>query len=239
MKITKREIIASVSIVAIMLLIGFLIVGKISDNLIDANDKYNKATKIESAELFKYGMDTSIGNAFIYGDLKAVDAVAYPEISGKYLSIAKNKERYTMHTRQVSYRVGKSTHHRTETYWTWDTVQSESLVGKKVTFCGQNFNYSQFNRQGEDHITTINESPHIRYQYYGCKPELKGTIFACLLDRNISKDGAMFYKDMTIDKTMKLVTSDSSTFIFWIFWIIFILGLVALFYYFDNKWLEN
>ena len=84
-EITKREILVSVSIVAIMLLIGVLIAGKISDYQLDKNEKYNKAIKIESQELFEYGMRTNAGNAFVYGDLKAVDTVTYPGIGGEYI----------------------------------------------------------------------------------------------------------------------------------------------------------
>ena len=64
--------------------------------------KYNKAIKIESQELFEYGMRTNAGNAFVYGDLKAVDTVTYPEIGGEYIYIEKVKERYTLYTRQVA-----------------------------------------------------------------------------------------------------------------------------------------
>ena len=45
-EITKREILVSVSIVAIMLLIGVLNAGKISDYQLDKNEKYNKTIKI-------------------------------------------------------------------------------------------------------------------------------------------------------------------------------------------------
>ena len=62
-EITKREIIASVSIVAILLIIGFLISNKISEWNVDKAEIYNKAVKIESSELFQYGMDTNVGNA--------------------------------------------------------------------------------------------------------------------------------------------------------------------------------
>lgn len=48
-------------------------------------------------------MRTNAGNAFVYGDLKAVDTVTYPEIGGEYIYIEKVKERYTMHTRQVAH----------------------------------------------------------------------------------------------------------------------------------------
>lgn len=90
-EITKREILASISIIAMMLLIGFVISGRISNYILDRNEKYNKAIKIESSELFEYGMRTDVGYAFVYGDLKAVDTVSYPEINGEYMYIEKNR----------------------------------------------------------------------------------------------------------------------------------------------------
>ena len=135
MQITKREILLSVSIIAIMLVIGVLISGKISEVQMDSNEKYNKATTIESTELFRYGMDTSIGNSFVYGDLKAVDPVTYPEIGGQYLSVTKIKERYTMHTRVVTSTDSKGkTTSKTETYWTWDEVNRERINSNKMLF---------------------------------------------------------------------------------------------------------
>ena len=92
-EITAREIIASISIIAIMLLFGVLIHGKISEHQMDINEIYNKAVKIENGDLFQYGMDTNIGNAFVYGELKAVDTVTYPEIGGEYMYVEKIKER--------------------------------------------------------------------------------------------------------------------------------------------------
>ena len=82
-EITKREIIASISIITVMILIGVLISSKISEHQMDKNEIYNKAVKIENTDLFWYGMDTNVGNAFVYGDLEAVDTVTYPEIGGK------------------------------------------------------------------------------------------------------------------------------------------------------------
>ena len=74
-EITKREVLASISIVAVLLLIGVLISGKIEESQTDKNAVYNKAIKIDSKDLFEYGMRTNIGNAFVYGDLVAVDSV--------------------------------------------------------------------------------------------------------------------------------------------------------------------
>ena len=144
-EITKREILASISIVAVMLLIGVLISAKISEHQMDKNEIYNKAVKIESQELFQYGIDTNVGNAFVYGDLKAVDTVTYPEIGGEYMSVEKVKERYTRHTRTVTKTRtvnGKSqTYTETEVYWTWDAVDRWSEHCNKVTFLDIEFDY--------------------------------------------------------------------------------------------------
>lgn len=125
-EITKREILASTSIIAILLLIGVLISAKISEFQLDQNEIYDKAVKIESTDLFQYGMNTNIGNAFVYGDLEAVDSVTFSEISGKYMSITKVKEEYTRHTRVVTERDSKgNTHTKTEEYWSWDEIDRE------------------------------------------------------------------------------------------------------------------
>ena len=147
-EITKREIIASISIIAVMILIGVLISGKISEHQMDKNEIYNKAVKIKNTDLFQYGMDTNVGNAFVYGDLEAVDTVTYSEIGGEYMYVEKVKERYTKHTRQVSHTKtvnGKTqTYYTTETYWTWDMVGGEDIKCKEISFCGITFKSNKF-----------------------------------------------------------------------------------------------
>lgn len=171
--ITQREIIVSISIIAIMLLFGVLISGKISEHQMDKNEVYNKAVKIESTDLFQYGMDTNVGNAFVYGDLKAVDTVTYPEIGGKYMYVEKVKEKYTRHTRTVTKTRtvnGKTqTYTETEVYWTWDRVGSEDQKCKQISFCGVTFDSNKIDIPGANYIDTIKESSKIRYKYYGSK----------------------------------------------------------------------
>lgn len=75
-EITKREVLASISIIAVMILVGILISAKITERQMDRNEVYNKAVKIDSQEMFSYGMRTNVGNAFIYGTLQAVDPVS-------------------------------------------------------------------------------------------------------------------------------------------------------------------
>ena len=240
-EITKREILASISIIAVMILIGVLISGKISEHQMDENEVYNKAVKIESTDLFQYGMDTNIGNAFVYGDLKAVDTVTYPEIGGEYMYVKKVKERYTEHTKQVAHTRtvnGKSqTYYTTETYWSWDRVGSENVKCKEISFCGITFDSNKFGIPSTNYIDTIKESSHVRYKYYGTETKFTGTIFTKLKDKTIS-DNTYFYNNKNIEETVDCLESEGGEISFWIFWIILIIVCVFGFYYLDNKWLE-
>ena len=239
MEITKRELVASISIVAIFLIIGILISGKLNEAVMDANEKYYKALKVDTKEMFQYGMDTSIGNAFVHGDFEAVDTVSYPEIDGEYLYIKKVKEKYTRHTRTVVTTINGRTSTRTETYWTWDIVGTESEQSKEVSLLGIDFNTSQFDIPHGDYITTIKESSHIRYKYYGYPAKSNVTIFTSLKDGNIGQSNIPIYKDLNIEQTIQRLEQNFGMAIFWMAW----LGLTALvvlgFYYLENDWLNK
>lgn len=240
-EVTKREVLVSISIIAVMLIIGILISEKISEYQMDENEIYDKAIRIESTDLFRHGMNTNIGNAFVFGVLKAVDTVTYPEIGGKYMYVKKVKEKYTMHTRTVTYTTGsgtnRQTHTRTEVYWTWDKVGSEDIRCKEILFCGIVFDSNKFNIPNTKHIKTIKESSHIRYKYYGVETEYKGTIFADLRDGTIP-DNTAFYNDMDIESAVEHLRIGGGETIFWICWILLISVCVFTFCYFENKWLE-
>lgn len=236
-EITYREILASISIVAVMLLIGFVISGKISQIQNDKNAKYNKAVKIESTDLFRYGMDTNVGNAFVYGELKAVDTVTYPEIGGEYMYVEKIEEHYNRHTRTYTTTDGKGhTRIHTEVYWSWDYAGSEDMQCKEVSFCGVVFDSNKIKLPSADYIDTIKESGYVRYKYYGTNIEYKGTIFTELKDKTIS-NSTLFY-EMSIKETKDKLERNIGVVIFWIVWIIVIVLAVFGFYYIDNEWLE-
>ena len=239
--ITVREIIASISIIAVMILIGILISEKISEQQIDKNEIYNKAVKIDSSELFQYGMNTNIGNAFVYGDLEAVDTVSFPEIEGEYLYIEKVKERYTQHTRLVTKTRtvnGKTqSYTTTETYWTWDRVDSEEQKAKKISFCDIIFSIDKIELPNSEYIDTVKESSNIRYKYYGIGTKFTGTIFTDLKNKTIS-DNTSFYNNMTIEETVNYLESSGGVIMFWIFWIILTGACIFGFFYIDNRWLE-
>lgn len=238
MEITKREVITSIIIIAVMLIIGFVISDKISDYQNDKNAKYHKAVQIKNTELFKYGMDTSVGNAFVYGKLKAVDTVTFDGIDGEYMHIKKVKEKYTMHTRTVTYKVGKTTQTRVKTYWTWDYAGSEEKTCKEVTFCGVKFKSGKIDIPEDEYIDMQKESSHIRYKYYGTDTEHEGTVFTKLNKGTIS-DKSSFYEGMTIQETVEALTSGGEEIVFWIIWILLTVFATYRFYYMDNRWLNE
>ena len=188
-----------------------------------------------------YGMKTNIGNAFVYGDLEAIDTVTYPEIGGSYMYVEKVKEKYTRHTRTVTRTRtvnGKpQSYTTTEVYWTWDRVSSEDMRCKELRFLGVTFNSNKFIIPETRHIDTIKESSHVRYKYYGTDIKFTGTIFAKLGDNTIP-DKTEFYKNTTITDLVDRKTSNVGLPIFWTCWLILIIGCVIGFYYIDNRWLE-
>jgi hypothetical protein len=240
--ITKREILASIAIVCVMLLIGLLISSAIHESLMDAYQEYNTALQIDNdKETFKYGMKTNIGNAFVYGDLKTVDTVTFDEIGGEYSYVKKVKERYTRHTRTVTKtRVvnGKTqSYTTTETYWTWDTIDSWEKHSEKIAFLNVEFDYGTIDFPSSEYITTIRESSNIRYKYYGSPTECEGTLCAKLENNTIAN--VSFYNNKTIAQVMESLESKWQLVLFWIGWVILMGGSVAGFYYIDNQWLED
>lgn len=240
-EVTKRELLSSVSIIAIMLLIGVLIGEKISNYQMDQNEQYNKAVKIENKELFEYGMRTNVGNAFVYGDLKTVDPVTYPEIGGAYMYVEKVEEHYNKHTRQVSHtRVvnGKSqTYYTTETYWSWDYAGSESITCKEISFLGVVFGSDKINIPDGHYIDTVKKSSHVRYKYYGVGTQFTGTIFTELRDGTI-KNSTSFYENLTIDEAVDRLETSVAIAVFWVLWVILMCAVLYGFFYLDNRWLE-
>ena len=236
-EITKREILVCISIFAIMLMLGAWIGGGISEACADRNEVYNKAVKLVTADLFEYGMRTNVGNAFVYGDLKAVDTVTYEEIGGEYMYVEKVKEKYTKHTQTYTVTVNGKRQTRTRTYWSWDVVGRDSKKCEEVAFLGVVFDSDKIRVPSDHYIDTISGGYHIRYKYYGVSTEHVGTIFTDLRDDTIS-DRTPFYKNSTIPETVEHLQAWDWTPVFWIFWIILTAGACYGFCYLDNRWLE-
>lgn len=250
-EITKREVIFSVIIASFILMLGFLISGKISEVSLDSETKMNQALQITDEKMFKYGINTNVGNALCYGELSAVDAVSYLELDGEYMYIKKVKEECTEHSRTVSN--GKTSH--VEYYYTWDEVSKEEIHSNNLSFLGEQFDYDKIDKPSSDFKVTIysdgsidnyydddgdwDDEGDIRYSYYVIDKSYNGTLETELKDNTISDDNR-FYENKTIQE---VIDDNKSSHIFgliffWFVWIIFIVFVVFIFYYLDNRWLD-
>lgn len=249
MKIAKREIIASIVIIAVMLTIGFIISRKITEHQIEKNAEYQKAVHITDRELFEYSMRTNVGNAFVYGNIKPVDTVTYEEIGGEYLYVEKIKERYEKHEKEVTKKDENGKEYTTkEEYYTWDTESRESKHVEEISFCGIVFPYGKISLPADKYIDTIRgdrewswkseEFVKVRFKYYGIDTNHTGTVYTRLAENTIS-DNSLFYKDCTIEQALEKCTLESGNVAFWIVWIFLICVCVYGFFYLENKWLED
>lgn len=241
--VTKREILFSIVIVSLMLLVGFTIHGNINDSLMLKYQEYNTALQIDNnKDMFTYGMRTNVGNAFVYGELKAVDPVTYPEIEGSYSSVRKVREEYRKHYRTVTKtRTGANgkteTYTVTEEYWTWDEIDSWNKCSTKITFCDVEFDYGTINFPYQSHIDTQDGGYHVRYVYYGSPIECVGTLYTVLENGTINS--SKFYYNYNIERTIESLETGWQLGMFWFFWILLTGGCVILFCYLDNRWLED
>ena len=235
--ITKREIITSIAIVAIMFMLGTIISGAIADYSEEKKKEYNQAMQIDSKELFEYGMNTSVGNAFVYGQLKAVDTVTFDEVGGQWLWISKEREDYTRHEREVEHTDSEGhTYYETEVYYTWDHVWTKEKHSEKITFMDIEFDYDLIDVSDTEYIDTIYKGFDTRYIYRGSSIEHTGTIYTNLQDGTIEK--CHLYEDRTIQEVLESKNKDFGQIIFWILWILFIGVVTYGFYYLDNSWLR-
>lgn len=241
--ITKREILISIAIIAVMVIFGLMIHGSIEDSLMLKHQEYNLALQIDNnKDMFEYGMRTDVGNAYVYGTLKCLDPVTFEEIGGQYSAVEKVKEKYTRHTRLVTKTRtlpnGKTqTYTEEEVYWTWDKVDSWIKRSTRILFVDVEFKYGEIGFPGASHVETIKESSNIRYVYYGAPIESVGTLYAKLENNTINESS--FHINKTIEEVHKYHTSSGAIVLFWIGWILLTGLLVFGFIYIDNHWLED
>lgn len=241
MEIKRREVIFSIVIIAVLLIVGFTISGRIRQNLLEKYQEYDSAIKIDKEELFLYGMRTNIGNSFVYGELKAVDSVTFSEIDGEYSYVKKEEQEYRRHSRTVTetYKDGNGKSHtrtKTEDYWTWDTMRTVEKHATRITFLNVEFAYEKIPFPSSNYLVTVSTGFHKRNQYYGTGMNFQGTIYTSLKDETIHQTS--FYQDLTMDETLEYLESGHELIWFWVLWIILIVVVVVVFYYLENRWLD-
>lgn len=257
-KVTFREVLASIIIIFTLGAVGIYIDTKITDNFIENNNVYHKSVKIKDKDSLDYLKQTKVGNSLIEGDFQSDKGVTFEEINGKYTYIEKVKEKYTMHTRTVCSGSGKKRHCRVETYWTWDRVDSEEKFAKNINFYGNKLNTKYIvNQISEDDLDLernisdkykkdvkgnyLYESSRIRYYYEYIPLKFKGTIFTSFSDEDKSFNEYEVKYNTTIDQLLYEEENAINYFaiFFRIIWIIIIAAIVYFYVALENDYLED
>ena len=227
------------------MILGIFIDSGLQDSIQENLSQYYKALKIESQEPFQYALDTSIGNSLVYGEIVAANPVSFKEYNGEYFYIEKVYEHYTRHTRTVTSTDSKGkTKTRVEVYYTWDVVDREIKKSKSFNIYGGNFENSinglPYQKSGNFRIDSDD-----RYYFVYVPDNFIGT-----METNIGKDeiysfygesDIRFYYNQSPNEVISDMENSLNSFqiTFWIGWILLTSGCVALFCYFDNRWLED
>lgn len=241
MEITKRELLFSTIIVAVMVGLGILISNPILSNSREAELKASSSVQIDTPDKFDYIRRTNAGDFIAEGRIDAESPVSIPDIPGQYMEIKKVKERYTAHTRVRHTTDGKgNTRTYTEVYHTWDEVHTDLFVCDSLKFMNQTFPTDgvRFRRDLRQY-KTIKESSSVRYVYY-TYPDTCSGIMTGIADEKTYSD-LRFRENMSIEKYLKSMSDKVSLggVIFWIMWILLTIGAVVGFCAYENTWLED
>lgn len=265
MEITKREILFSVIIVAVMLIIGFFLNSGIEESNTKNNEVYYLATKIENENQFQYGLKTSVGDTLTYGEIIAASPVTMEKISGEYFYIEKVVEEYNRHTKTETYKDSNGkTRTRTKVYYSWDHEFTKTEKSDSFSFMGMTFsnpiNNLPYERADLSKLAVDQSKVHMNYiynddyffesvgdtrEYYNIVPiSFSGTLEAKLVDNKLENfsgnEDLTFHYNKDIEKTIKDIENVGNSWViaFRIIWGMLTIGAVFVFYYFENKWLE-
>lgn len=228
--ITKRELIASISILVFFFVAGAMLYGILDKQANDANDIYRKAITITDSQNMKYGIETGIGNAFVGGELSSIDPVTYK--GTEYMSLKIVKQKYTKHIRKS----GKNT----IITHSWDTINTSYSSCNYVNFLGIKFLYKNIDGLVYREIETVKESYTIRYIYYGIPKAIKCSSFVSL-NKDIVNKNIYFHENVDVNALRRICLNDGKVtkICFVIGWIVLTSFAVFMFYRIDNNWLED
>lgn len=264
---TKREILVSVIMVCLLLCLGFFIDSKIVEGQTLSKEKYNKALKIDNNnEMFKYAIETNVGNIINYGEFKIDKGVNSEWLKNDYMYIEKITEEYTRHYRTVCSGSGKSRSCHTETYYTWDVINSQVSNVPTIKYSGLDFNFNDFknypkyrlelnqdmvakNKIDKIKNNCIYEKIRMfganvgdkRYFYKVINKNFMGTVFGTTKNNKFTDENGLEINNQTIKEFVKNKNDGFSIgrIVFWIFYIVLCSCGIAYYIYLENNYLED
>lgn len=262
MEITKREVLFSLVIIILSLTIGFFVRSSIVSNRIEELELYTKALEVQEIEDFNYALETKVGNVLAFDDCYSMESVSLSELKQEYSVIMKIKEEYTSHTESYKDSKGNT---NTRTTYSWDRKNKQIYNVNEIVFMDRKLSINLFefdevdfevlnlnqNTVNEDVLSLCNSTYYYpngkrtiegncRYRYYVIPLKFSGTMFMDLNADTFTKDNTEFYLNKTIEEVIELKSNtESGGFFFWLVWLFVTFILVFIFYFIDNKWLED
>lgn len=243
MEITKREILASVTILAIMVGIGVWLSAPILSKATERYLAVASSVVANTDDEFDYISRTNAGRFLANGTLSVIDTVRLEELPGVYSSVKKVKEEYRLHTEVYTTTDGKGhTTTHTRTYHSWDEVKHWNYKAERAMFRGKEFKIDEVYRVRIQKDTIIKVKTKMfendtRYVYYTAPVSFDGVMLGSAMNRKYEEP--KFVNGLTAEEYIKNTERklNGSTVLFWILWSLLTAGMIAGFYALENKWL--
>lgn len=243
MEVTKREILLSITILAVMIGIGVWISSPI---LSKANNRYIETASsvvVSDAEKFGYIKRTDAGRFIANGTLSVIDTIRIDGLPKPYSYVKKDKEEYRLHVETYTTTDGKGhTTTHTRTYHSWDVVKTWKYRSERGRFLGQEFKMDEVFRYHPRKDTVVKVKTGLfendtRYVYYTCPSSFNGIMIGEAQNKEYRE--SRFIEGKNSDKYLEDAARslNAGTAAFWIGWILLTGLLIVGFYYFENKWL--
>ena len=243
MEITKREILASVTILAIMVGIGVWLSAPILSKATERYLAVASSVVANTDDEFDYISRTNAGRFLANGTLSAIDTVRLEELPGVYSSVKKAKEEYRLHTEVYTTTDGKGhTTTHTRTYHSWDEVKHWNYKAERAMFRGKEFKIDEVYRVRMQKDTIIKVKTKMfendtRYVYYTAPVSFDGVMLGSAMNRKYEEP--KFINGLTAEEYIKNTERklNGNTVLFWILWSLLTAGMIVGFYALENKWL--
>ena len=243
MEITKREILFSSIIIAVLLGIGILISKPITTAATDNALNVASAVRVDDSNKFGYIKRTNVGTFLAEGELIANDTIRLLELSRGYSRVVKIEQEYCCHveTYTTTDSKGRTTVH-TRTYWSWDDKKRDDFSTEDFTFLGEKFTAREIRYGIPTVMDTIIYNRKVfgndrRWVYHTAPITVEGMMEGNAADGKYND--LKFRRGAKIERVVELAEKriDTAPIVFWVFWGLLIVGAVVLFYVAENHWL--
>ena len=243
MEITKREILFSTTILAVMIGLGVWLSNPIISSVSEKALETVSAVQVRDAEKFGYIKRTNAGNFYAEGSLIATDTIKLPELPRGYSFIEKVKEKYEAHTETYTTTDGKGhTQVHTRVVYEWEVKHRDKYETAKYRFLGQEFTKQEIGYQpyGRRDTTIYDKKiwgSDTRYVYYTTPIFINGTMSGTADGKTY--ENLHFKPGTKIEKIVKNAENNiqATPIVFWILWIMLTGSFITLFFLAENRWL--